>query len=137
MNISHRLVLHFPPEITDKPIIYSLVRDFNLVFNILKASITPSEEGLMVIELKGEETNYQQGIEYLSGLGVKIQPLSQEIKRNDTRCTHCGACIIFCPPKALHIADRSTFIVSFEEEKCNVCGVCIRACPVRAMEVLF
>lgn len=136
MNVSHRLVLHFPKEITNRPIIYSLVSDFNLIFNILKASITQDEEGLMVLELSGEEEDYNRGVEYLSSLGIKIQPLSQDIKRQDERCTHCGACICFCPTHALYM-DRNTYKVLFDEEKCNACGICIRACPPRAMSLLF
>jgi len=31
------------------------VKQYNLDFNILKAQITPNEEGLLVVELKGED----------------------------------------------------------------------------------
>jgi hypothetical protein len=37
----------------ERPIIYRLVKDYDLEFNILKASITPEQEGLLVLELKG------------------------------------------------------------------------------------
>ena len=30
-----RIVLHFPHKLIDKPIAYNLVKDYNLVFNIL------------------------------------------------------------------------------------------------------
>ena len=46
-----RLVLHFPNEILDKPIVYVLVKDYDLVFNILKAFVVPGKEGLLVMEL--------------------------------------------------------------------------------------
>ncbi|MBC7105771.1 MAG: NIL domain-containing protein, partial [Firmicutes bacterium] len=32
-----RIVLRFGPGVVDKPIIYRLAKDFDLVFNILKA----------------------------------------------------------------------------------------------------
>jgi len=62
MAVSKRIVLHFPPRLTDRPVVSRLVRDFNLDFNILKASITPDEEGLLVLELSGEQTDYDKGI---------------------------------------------------------------------------
>ena len=48
MAVARRVVLHFPRSLVDQPIIYKLVRDFDLQFNILKASVTPNEEGLLV-----------------------------------------------------------------------------------------
>ncbi|MFB0533330.1 MAG: NIL domain-containing protein, partial [Desulfatiglandales bacterium] len=55
MIVSKRIVLHFPRRLVDRPIIYRLVRDYNLQFNILRASVTPEEEGLMVLELSGDQ----------------------------------------------------------------------------------
>lgn len=136
MNISHRLVLHFPPNIVNKPIIYTLVKDYNLAFNIMKASITPDEEGIMVMELSGKEKDYEKGINYLNSLRIKVQPLSQDVRKNDERCTHCGACITFCPTKALYV-DRKTMKVYFDNQKCSACEICIKACPPHAMELHF
>jgi ferredoxin len=113
-----------------------LVRDFNLDFNILKASVTPEEEGLLVIEMSGEQEDYDKGIEYLIQTGVKIQSLSQDVTRNEERCTHCGACITVCPTSAF-VLESATRRVNFLNEKCIACGMCIKACPPRAMEVHF
>ena len=69
MTVSKRIVLHFPRRLVDRPIVYRLIKDFDLEFNILKASVTPDEEGLMVIELSGEQNNYDSGIRYLMETG--------------------------------------------------------------------
>jgi len=113
-----------------------LVKDFNLDFNILKASISPEEEGLLILELSGERTDYDKGIEYLMKTGVLIQALSQDVIRNEQRCTHCGACITVCPTGAFEL-EPSTRRVIFDNEKCLVCELCIKACPPRAMELHF
>jgi len=134
--VSKRIVLTFPHKLVDQPIVYKLVKDFNLLFNILQAKITPKEEGLMVIELKGTKDNYAEGIKYLTSLGVKIQPLSQDVTRDDAKCTHCGACIAICPTEALYI-DKKTMKVIFDSEKCIACELCVKACPPRAMIVKF
>jgi ferredoxin len=136
MVISRRVVLHFPRLLVDQPIVYHLVKDYNLEFNILKASVTPKEEGLLVLELSGEQSDYEQGMQYLAGIGVGIQLLSQNVIRNEARCTHCGACITICPTGAftLELPSRR---VNFQAEKCIACGLCIKPCPPRAMEVRF
>ena len=138
MVVSKRIVLHFPRRLVEQPVIYRLVKDYNLEFNILKASITaePEEEGLLVLELKGEQAEYDKGVNFLLKSGVKIQSLSQDVTRNEARCTHCGACITICPPGAFEL-DPETRQVRFDDEKCVACGICIKACPPRAMEVHF
>ena len=134
--VSKRIVLHFPHNLVDQPIVYKLVKDYNLKFNILRASVTPEEEGLLVLELIGEEKDYEQGVQYLKEVGVKIQFLSQDIIRNEEKCTHCGVCVPICPTGAL-VVDPLTRKVLFYNEKCIACELCIKACPVRAMEVHF
>jgi len=135
MAFSKRIVLHFPQRLVDRPIVSALVRDFNLDFNILKASINPEKEGLMVVELTGERADYDKGIKYLTEAGVKIQSLTRDITRNEARCTSCGACITVCPVNCFTVEKNRQ--VSFHGDKCVACGVCILACPPRAMEVHF
>ena len=132
-----KVVLHFPHEQVDKPIVSRLVKEFDIDFNILKAQITPREEGLLVMELIAEEENFNRGLRYLEEQKVTIEPLSQDVKRNDERCTHCGACTGICPSQALFIEDRSTMEVRFDEEACVACELCVRICPPRAMEVHY
>jgi ABC-type methionine transport system ATPase subunit len=59
------LVLRFPREVVDQPIIYRLVKDFDLEFNLLKAAINPRQEGVMVMELRGHPQNFRRGLKYL------------------------------------------------------------------------
>lgn len=134
--ISKRIVLYFPHKLVDQPVLCKLVKNYDLEFNVLKAYITPREEGLMVLELSGENENYEQGTQYLKQIGVRIQPLSQNVIRNERRCTDCGVCVPICPTDAL-IVEPLTRKVHFYDNKCIACGLCVTACPVRAMEVHF
>ncbi len=136
MAVSKRIVLHFSKRLVDRPIVYRLVKDYNLKFNILKALFTQEAEGLMVMEIRGEQKDYDKGIKYLTESGVRIQSLSQDVIRNEERCTHCGACITICPTDAFEL-DPLTRRVNFDNEKCVACGQCIKACPPRAMELHF
>jgi len=92
---------------------------------------------LLVLEISGKEVDYKKGIKFLKDLGVTVQPLSQDITRNEAKCTHCGACVVICPTGALYIDDRKTMHVAFDQKKCIACEHCIKPCPLRAMELKF
>ncbi|MCX5706876.1 MAG: 4Fe-4S binding protein [Candidatus Omnitrophica bacterium] len=134
--VSRRIVLHFPHRLVNQPIIYKLVKEYDLQFNILKAFVTPQEEGLMVLELSGKKENFAKGMEYLESCGVRIQPLSQDVVRNEDKCTNCGVCVPICPTEAL-VVDPQTRKVLFHNKKCIACELCVKICPPRAMEVSF
>lgn len=134
--LKKRIVLTFPHELLDKPIVYRLVRDYDLVFNILQARITPEEEGLMVIELNGRKENVAEGVKFLKNKGVSIQQLDKDVTRDEDVCTHCGACVGVCPTGAL-VVNRETMKVEFMPAKCIACELCVKACPPRAMFVKF
>jgi len=134
--ISRRVVLKFPHRLVDQPIIYRMVKDYNLQFNILKAYVTPREEGLLVLELAGDEKDLDRAIDFAKSIGVSVQALSKDIRRIDARCTHCGACIPICPTNAFVLEPKTRKVV-FYNEKCIACELCIKACPPRAMEVYF
>lgn len=129
------LYLRFPPEIVEKPIVYRLVKDYNLAFNILKAVITPGKEGIMIMELLGDNReSLEKGLEFLRSMGVEVQPLGQQVMKNEEICIHCGACTAVCPTGALSV-DRNSFKVIFDPEKCTACGFCVSACVTKAMEI--
>ncbi|MBN2407169.1 MAG: 4Fe-4S binding protein [Elusimicrobia bacterium] len=131
-----KIVLHFSKNLVKEPIVYKLIKEYNLSFNILKAKILPDEEGIMVMELSGDEKDYKKGIEYLKRSGVSTQPLSKDIGRDEDKCIHCGACVVMCPTQALSV-DRKTMKVIFESEKCIACELCIEPCPTKAMRLHF
>ncbi len=131
-----RIILRFKRSTIDKPIVYRLVKDFDLIFNILRASVSPRAESMMVLEMEGDEAAFAAGVEYLKKAGVDIEPIEQDISRDEERCVHCGMCTSVCAPDALEI-DRETMKVKFDYEKCVGCEFCVRVCPVKAMHVFF
>lgn len=129
-----RIVLTFPSRLVDQPITYHLIKDHNLMVNILRANITPKEEGRLVIEISGNKKDLESGMSYLNQIGVYVQPLAQEVGWHKDRCTHCTACISVCPSGAF-VMNRKDMSVSFRKEKCIACELCIPICPYRAVEV--
>jgi len=130
------LSLRFPAGVVNEPIVCNLAKQFDLTFNILKATIYPRREGLVVMELRGHRKNFQKGIRYLKSLGMKVESVGQDIKRDEEKCYHCGACTAVCPTGALHVK-RPEMEVVFETDRCSACELCVPACPARAMEVKF
>ena len=134
--VSKRIVLVFSKDIVDKPYTYNLVKDYNLLINIIRAKISPDEEGLLVLEVEGKKTDFEKGIAYLKEFGVKILPLLKEIVRDENKCYNCGACTAVCPSGALNI-NKKTWIVDFDKNKCVLCEACLKGCPTRSIKILF
>jgi ferredoxin len=132
-----RIILRFKRSTIDKPIVYKLVKDYNLIFNILRANISPKAESMMVMEIDGSEPNFKKGMKYLKDLNIDTEPIEQDIRRDEEKCVHCGVCTSVCAPDALHITDRNTMKVEFDYEKCVACELCVKVCPVKAMSVFF
>ena len=128
------LVLRFPREVVDQPIIFRLVKDYDLEFNLLKAAINPRQEGVMVMELRGHPKNFRRGLKYLRDCKVKVERVARDVRRNEERCYQCGTCTAVCPTGALHI-ERPGMGVVFEPERCSACELCCPVCPAKAMEV--
>lgn len=133
---SHKVVLHFPLHQLNRPVVNELIKTYDLDFNILRAEVTPAERGFVVLELTGEEGSYQQGVRWLDSLGVTVQPLSEDVVRDEDKCTHCGACVTMCPVDALTV-EPETRRIDFDHDACIGCGHCVKICPPRAMRVEF
>ena len=128
--------LRFPKKVVTQPVVVNLVKDFHLTFNILKATVYPRREGFMVLELSGHKKNYKEGIRYLKDLGIKVESIGQDIRRDEETCFQCGACTAVCPTGALFIK-RPEMEVIFNRDRCSACELCVAACPARAMAVNF
>lgn len=134
--MKNKIVCYFSAAQSEQPIIYQLIKDYDLIVNIIKANINPQKEGYLVIEVEGDKTKYEKGVEYFKSLGVIVEPLSENIIWNENVCIQCGACASFCPTEALAM-DRKTMLVSFDNSQCIVCGMCLECCPTRAIMLQF
>ena len=129
-----KVVLRFPASIVETPVTYNLIADYDVRVNILRASIDPGKQGMMVVDLSGEDRQIKEGLAYLAGVGVQVDSLAKEIQHLEDRCTSCTSCIPHCPTSALEV-DRETWKVSFNPEKCIVCLSCLDTCIYQAMSM--
>lgn len=136
-TVTKKLMLFFPQCECEKPIIYHLVKDHNLVVNVYRAKVTPEEEGYLVLDVTGTEKDIEQGMEFVKTFDVTINETGKGVTRDQESCTHCGACVVHCPVRALYIADSATREVGYDEARCIECLACIRVCPYAACASAF
>ena len=73
-----RVMFTFPQKLIREPIIYNLSHQFNIVTNIRQADIS-EDKGWVVLELEGEEKEIEQGIAWMTGKGVRVDPVIGDI----------------------------------------------------------
>ena len=135
-RLKKRLVLRFPAESVNEPITYNLIKEYDVLVNILNADITHGKEGNLLIEMSGPETNLNEAMVYLESRQVEISPVVKTILFNEIQCVHCGACASVCFSGALEM-DPSSRMLQFTPEKCVACELCIKACPLQLFELNF
>ena len=73
-----QVMFTFPEKLIKEPIIFNLGRQFKIVTNIRRADVTESK-GWVVLELEGEERDIEQGIAWVTGKGVRVDPVVGDI----------------------------------------------------------
>lgn len=71
---TERLELTFPEKLIKKPVIYQLVKEFEVIPNIRRANVDESF-GWMILELSGEDDELEKALGHLRGLGIEIEHL--------------------------------------------------------------
>ena len=65
-----------------------------------------------------------------------MQPLAEEVFRNEEKMHQLRPAPVFAPTGALHL-ERPSMEVKFDSDHCIVCQLCVQVCPLKAMEVRF
>lgn len=77
-TLSRPLELDFPARLVGKPVLYELVKRFDLVPNIKRANIT-QEFGYIQLELKGRVRDMEAAMAYLKKVGVGVAPIEKDV----------------------------------------------------------
>lgn len=134
---SRRVMFSFPAEAANKPVVSLLIRDFRLNVNIFRAKVNQDEEGFMILDITGEQSDIDEGLKHLESLGISISENKTGLVWDEKKCSGCGNCVTHCPTAALHIADRKTMRVSYNPRDCVECLNCVENCPFGACASLF
>jgi ferredoxin len=135
--VTKKLMLWFPKCECEQPIVYHLVRDYDLMVNVFRARVTPEEEGYLALDVTGTEADIERAMEYIRTFDVTINFTGKGLTWNRDRCVSCGNCLTHCRTDALHVVDRKTMAVEFDETKCLECLGCLSACPYGAITSSF
>jgi len=131
--IEQSVFLSFPSRIADKPILCSLIRNFDLEVNIIRAYIAPDEDGKMFAIMLGLEDDFQRALAFLQERGVQTVIPDHNLYRDDDLCVHYGGCAGQCHHDAL-LEDPETRHILYDSTKCIGCNLCIAACSYNALE---
>ena len=75
---TQRVKFTFPTDMITQSVIYQLGHKFQVVTNIRRADVRENM-GWVVLELEGEEEEIERGIEWVSSLGVRVDPVSGDV----------------------------------------------------------
>lgn len=75
MIVERKVRLTYPQHLLDQPLLYRLIRQFDLLTNILEARVT-AEEGWLVLAVRGDHERVQQGLEWMAEQGVQVKIVS-------------------------------------------------------------
>ena len=73
-----RVKFTFLDDLVKQPIIYRLGQSFDVVTNIRRADVR-EDMGWVVLELDGDDADIQRGLEWVSAIGVRIDPVSGDV----------------------------------------------------------
>jgi len=136
MNIKHKYILSFSQETANKPITYQLIKNYDLMVNIINAEITAHKKSYLLIEISGKEQNLKTGIEFLENNNVQCQAFNKQLQFDDLNCISCGSCTGVCYSKALEM-NKEDKKVHFNPSNCTACGICVKACPLQLLNLTF
>ncbi len=127
-----KLQITFPANLTNTPLTYRLIKEFDLKVNILKADIDYNNVGHMLYEINGDRGIIESIVDELETIGLTCQLIRSTIEINNAKCTHCGVCTSICLNNALTIGEPHWDLV-FEPDRCIGCNYCISVCPSQAI----
>ncbi len=77
-RIRERYYLSYPRELIKQPLLYQLVKKFDLVFNIRGASVS-EEMGLAAVEFEGTADQIERALTWLRSAGVTVEPIEKNV----------------------------------------------------------
>ena len=73
-----RVRLTFPARLVQEPVLYRLVKDFDILINIRRADVK-AEWGWVVLEMEAQEGTLERGVKWLKDQGVQVDPIERDV----------------------------------------------------------
>lgn len=76
--MKEKFYLTYPPALIKQPLIYLLIKKFDVIPNIRGANVS-DEMGLLAIEIEGVQSEIDQAITWLREQGVTVEPIEKNV----------------------------------------------------------
>ncbi len=73
-----RVRLTFPSHLIQEPILYRLVKDYDIVINIRRADVK-ADYGWVLLEMEAAEGTLERGVAWLRERGVQVDPIERDV----------------------------------------------------------
>jgi len=73
-----RLFVSFPEDLVDRPMIYEVVKRFDVVPNIRRANVE-QHSGWVILELNGEQEQLDGSVAYLEEVGCTVNTMEGDV----------------------------------------------------------
>ena len=75
---SIRLFVSFPEELVERPMIYEIIKKFDVVPSIRRANVE-EHSGWVILEVNGEQDQLDNAIAYFEGLGCTVNRMEGDV----------------------------------------------------------
>jgi L-aspartate semialdehyde sulfurtransferase ferredoxin len=75
---SIRLFVSFPEDLVDRPMIYEIIKKFDVVPSIRRANVE-DRSGWVILEVSGEQDQLDGAIAYFEGLGCTVNRMEGDV----------------------------------------------------------
>jgi L-aspartate semialdehyde sulfurtransferase ferredoxin len=76
--VKEKFYLTYPPALIKQPLIYLLVKKFDIIPNIRGANVS-DEMGLLAMEIEGAQSEIDNAIAWLREQGVTVEPIEKNV----------------------------------------------------------
>lgn len=73
-KVQRKVYLTFPKDTIQRPLVWQLGRDFDIVTNIRLATVS-GDVALVGLGLEGTEAEIKRGLEWIEKQGVRVEPI--------------------------------------------------------------
>jgi molybdopterin synthase sulfur carrier subunit len=77
-NVKKKFYLTFPQTLIKRPVIWELMKEFDVIANIRQASIS-NDIGLVALEIEGSQPQVDASRDWLEALGVIVEPVEKNV----------------------------------------------------------
>jgi len=75
---AHRIFVSFPESLVDRPMIYEIVKNYDVVPNIRRANVE-AHSGWIILELNGAPEARAAAVAYLQELGCTVNRMEGDV----------------------------------------------------------